>query len=168
MVLEPGASITPPDNPTREGYEFVEWTPPIPETMPDEDVTCVAKWKRNQYTVTLDSQGGTPIGYIKSIYHGDPIVNIPAPTKLGMRFNGWWTEKEGGEILTSATPITQAGTFYAHWMSAKYAIHWNANGGVSSMSVQNLDYGTNIMDLPTAKRHGYTLAGWWTKVNGGS
>lgn len=34
-----------PNNPTREWYEFVWWSPNIPATMPYDDITVVAVWK---------------------------------------------------------------------------------------------------------------------------
>ena len=43
-----GDSITPPPNPTKEGYEFVWWKPEIPATIWYDDVTVVAQWRAVQ------------------------------------------------------------------------------------------------------------------------
>ena len=39
--------ITPPDNPTKNGYTFKWWDKPVPSTMPAEDMTIYAEWERN-------------------------------------------------------------------------------------------------------------------------
>ena len=45
------SSVTAPDDPTRDGYEFAGWSPDVPETMPIDGATCVAQWNINS---TLD------------------------------------------------------------------------------------------------------------------
>lgn len=59
-IYEYKESITPPANPTRTGYTFAGWSPEIPSTMPNNDITCTAQWSINQYTVTWNGNGGTP------------------------------------------------------------------------------------------------------------
>lgn len=44
MTVDYGATITPPEDPTREGYVFTGWEPAIPETMPAKNVTVTAQW----------------------------------------------------------------------------------------------------------------------------
>ena len=39
-----GTEITPPADPTREGYVFAGWSQEIPDTMPDEDLVIEAEW----------------------------------------------------------------------------------------------------------------------------
>lgn len=48
ITLECGAAITAPQNPEKEGYTFIGWTPEIPDTMPDEDITVVAQYEKIQ------------------------------------------------------------------------------------------------------------------------
>lgn len=44
--LIPGEKIILPSDPQREGYEFVGWTPEVPETMPENDVTFLAVYRK--------------------------------------------------------------------------------------------------------------------------
>lgn len=52
ITLDYGSAITPPENPTFEGYVFKSWTPEIPETMPAKDITVVANYEKSEVTVT--------------------------------------------------------------------------------------------------------------------
>ena len=45
--------------PVREGYTFLRWSG-FPATMPDEDISVTAVWRINSYTITFDTDGGTP------------------------------------------------------------------------------------------------------------
>lgn len=45
IFQEVGSPITPPDDPTKEGYTFLGWEPAIPETMPEGGLTVVAQWQ---------------------------------------------------------------------------------------------------------------------------
>ena len=38
--------ITPPANPTKNGYTFKWWEPEVPDTMPAENITIKAKWEK--------------------------------------------------------------------------------------------------------------------------
>ncbi|MBR3438445.1 MAG: leucine-rich repeat protein, partial [Clostridia bacterium] len=42
-----GSAVTPPEDPEYNGYIFVGWDAQIPATMPAEDLTFKAKWKKN-------------------------------------------------------------------------------------------------------------------------
>lgn len=48
ITQEQGTIITPPADPTREGYTFDGWDPVLPETMPVEGLVLKAKWKANE------------------------------------------------------------------------------------------------------------------------
>ena len=48
-----GATVTPPADPTKEGFYFVCWDKGIPETMPEQDLTIKAVWS----TSPVDGSG---------------------------------------------------------------------------------------------------------------
>ena len=51
--------VTAPEAPTWEGHIFRGWDPAVPERMPAEDITCVAQWEVETYTVTIIGDGVT-------------------------------------------------------------------------------------------------------------
>lgn len=78
-------------SPERTGYTFIGWDKAIPETMPDENLTVTARWAINQYTLSLDTDGGTVLKPIELNY-GAEIPKLPEPSKQGYRFLGWSPE----------------------------------------------------------------------------
>ena len=83
-----GTAITAPANPTREGYTFMGWDTEIPTTMPAENMTVIAQWEINQYTITFDTAGGSEIAPITQDY-GTAITAPANPTREGYTFMGW-------------------------------------------------------------------------------
>ena len=83
-----GTAITAPANPTREGYTFMGWDTEIPTTMPAENMTVIAQWEINQYTITFDTAGGSEIAPITQDY-GTAITAPADPTREGYTFIGW-------------------------------------------------------------------------------
>ena len=45
LEFEYESSVTAPANPTKDGYIFKGWSPELPETMPDKDITVSAVWE---------------------------------------------------------------------------------------------------------------------------
>ena len=43
------------------------------------------------------------------------LESLPTPTRGGYDFLGWYTEKDGGEKVTTDTFFTENSTIYAHW-----------------------------------------------------
>lgn len=77
--------------PTREGYTFTGWTPAT-NTMPNEDITLVAQWKINSYTVTWNANGGkfgNETSIEQSYTYGATITAPADPTRIGYTFAGW-------------------------------------------------------------------------------
>ena len=83
-----GADIPVPADPGREGYTFMGWEPALPETMPAHDLTVVAKWQINQYTITFGNTGDTTIDPITQDY-GTPVTAPADPEREGYTFDGW-------------------------------------------------------------------------------
>jgi uncharacterized repeat protein (TIGR02543 family) len=91
--LDYGTTVTAPVSPTRNGYTFVGWEPPLPVTMPAENLTHIAQWTINIYKLEYNAgEGGTVGGrqqLVQEIVHGHdaaPVVAIPAN---GCRFVRW-------------------------------------------------------------------------------
>lgn len=81
--LEYGASITPEDEPQKEGYTFSGWSW-IPQKMPAEDVTIIGTFTVNKYTVTYIIEDN--VFYTEHVEFGAKIVPPSAPEREGYDF----------------------------------------------------------------------------------
>ncbi len=71
--------------------------------------------------VTLDACGGVLAEDEVTVIFGDAYGELPEPTREGYVFDGWYTEKDGGELVEAGTEVSDkaAHTLYAHWTQIK-------------------------------------------------
>ena len=113
----------------RAGYTFAGWYVDSQLTemftldrMSETDITLYAKWTANTYTVTLNANGGSFEGDQNTItiivVFGESYGELPRPAKTGQGFAGWYTQPEGGELV-SRVNIPSDHTLYAQWSEKK-------------------------------------------------
>ena len=71
------------------------------------------------YVVTFNPNKGTVSETSRNVGDGETIGTLPTPTRVEYRFDGWYTELNGGIRITSDTIITSNVTYYAHWSPLK-------------------------------------------------
>ena len=157
QTLDCGVAITVPENPVREGYTFIGWEPAIPEVMPEEDITVVAQWQVNQYTITFDSNEGAEVESITLDYGS--AITAPVPVREGYTFVGWDPE------LPATMPANDLNVT-AQWQINQYTITFIAEGKILKQTVQ--DYNTEIVAPANPTKTGYTFAGWSPKFEKGA
>ncbi|MGA2781930.1 MAG: InlB B-repeat-containing protein [Smithella sp.] len=167
-----------PSVPTKAGYTFVGWftntggagTEFTATTPVTASITVYAFWTANTnpvYTVTFDSQGGTPVGPQHAVSGG--TVTLPAaPTKTGYLFNNWNIKVDGtGAQFTASTTVTGDITVYAQWSSYDYVVTYNSQGGTSVTSQDVISPATTVGTLPAdPTKTNYNFAGWNTQADG--
>ena len=78
-------------------------------------VTCNGSHENQTYTVTFDGNGGRPTNSTMTTT-GKKLASLPIATRSGRySFDGWYTEKNGGTKITTATLFDKDTTVYAHW-----------------------------------------------------
>ena len=72
------------------------------------------------FTVAFDPNGGSCDTASKSVIRGETYGSLPAAKRNGFVFDGWYTAKEGGDLVSAATRVTATGahTLYARWTNA--------------------------------------------------
>lgn len=100
LIARAGAGITLP-TPQRENYVFDGWytqggVAVNYTTMPSDSQTLVAKWKA---MIVFDERGGTEVDDISE--NVGERVTLPATSKDGYIFAGWYTEQ--GDVYTSTS-----------------------------------------------------------------
>ena len=82
-----------------------------------EDITLFAHWTAKSFALIYDANGGSVAPETKTLKFGDSFGTLPAPTRDYYVFDGWYTEADGGELVTAETTPSTAKdiTIYAHW-----------------------------------------------------
>lgn len=98
--VKKGEMIVKPNDPTREGYIFIEWDYKGImfdfTTKVDKDIVLEAVWKQKEkgketYVVKFDTDGGSSIS--NQIVNKGKMVNKPKePTKEGYKFVNWYND----------------------------------------------------------------------------
>ena len=148
------------------------------------DETLYTKWTPNEYTITLDANGGT--GNTESInatYNSASLSSITNPTKMGYTFAGWYSGEGGTGILVINTEgLLQANvdgytgdegvwtaienkTLYAQWTPISYTIKWVVNGDTENPYATTNVEGDGALVLPAAPAapsacSGKVFVGW--------
>ena len=83
-----------------------------------QSVRCVAD-NVHKNLITFNANGGIVEGESttnRRVAEGQTFGTLPEATKEGSTFDGWYTEMDGGTIITDQTVPTGAITYYAHWI----------------------------------------------------
>lgn len=175
MVYEAGSNLSLP-TPTRSGYTFDGWytaetggTRVTSSTPFNKDTVLWAHWTQDivYITVSFDCNGGGQIFNPQKIPTGS-IVSLPAPTRTGYKFMGWYTAQTGGTRVNDSTTFTADTTLWAHWsMDIVFVlISFDGNGNNQSFTTLSVESGASV-PLPAPTRSGYTFDGWYTERTGG-
>ena len=70
-------------------------------------------------TISFDANGGNVSTSSIEVTNGAVIGSMPQPTREGYNFLGWYTQKEGGRLITAETMMDYPSMqkLYAHWES---------------------------------------------------
>ena len=133
------------------------------------DQTLFAQWTEIPQvvmrTVTFDAQGGSEVAS-RTVADGAAVGTLPATSRSGYTFNGWFTAATGGTKISATTTVTANVTYYAQWTQSAtttYTVMFDAKGGTASKTEIKVNEGAQIgTQLPTASRTGYKFNGWFT------
>jgi len=117
----------------------------------------------NAEEIELDLAGGTSEETKSYIVH-DQYTSLPAPTKEGYNFLGWYDEKDN--LIVEGTPVTYKNNkLAAKWAVVTYTLTFNPNGGVVNPTNKQIEYGSTYGSLPTPTKTYYKFLGWYDESN---
>ncbi len=128
---------------------FKEWLPSVAATVPDHDVTYVAQWDMNKYTMCFDANGGEGGCCVTQEYN--TILSAPEVSRSGFAFSGWQP------AVPEKVPGSNA-TYIAQWRVDTHTVTFDANGGSGGWSATR-KYGSELV-APIVSRVGYAFVGW--------
>ena len=144
------------------------WTTFGSLTTQTTNVPLYANWKPNKYTLTFVTGSEQQTENIdKTMDYNQLLGTLPTVTRIGYRFDGWYSEAEGGDLITpeSRMPLGDT-TYYAHWSPVPYAIDYNMQGGTNDERNFTTYYiNSGSITLYPPQRQDYTFIGW-TGTNG--
>ena len=178
IIADYDTRIEAPAAPVKEHYSFLGWY--TDEALTTEfsfntpvtaDMTLYAKWKLNEFTVSFDANGGSSATASKEVIYGEAYGTLPAPTRTGYTFNGWFTTQTGGTKITADTVVTAATnhTLYAQWTVNAFTATWNTGTGytiaVNRTSSPNKGAATGALKSGDAIYYGDVLSITYTKAD---
>ena len=105
----------------RTGYTFKGWLPEVAATVPDEDVSYMAQWEANTYTVSFNPNGGNLNGGAasKGVAFDSAYGELLIPVLEFCSFDGWML---GGAAVVPSTKVAMTAN---HTLVAKWS-RWGA------------------------------------------
>ncbi len=115
---------------------------------------------------------GTNVSTVQVVTPNTPFtLNEVMFLRPGYNFIGWNTNSNGsGTSYPDKAPISgivEALSLYAQWSPITYNVHFDKNGGISSMDDQSFTYDVSKkLSKNTFTKTGYRFTGWNTNSNG--
>ncbi len=178
------------NNPEKAGCTFLGWTGSngnVPEKTlkitkgSTGDRSYKASFEINSYKLIFDANGGLKAPEAKTVKYKEKYGKLDSPTPYNkegytVTFNGWYTEKEGGSLVSEETIMDMSDvTVYAHYSEKinSYKLIFDANGGSNAPVAKELEYGQKYGNLPEPTAYakdGYTVKfnGWYDTKTGGN
>ncbi len=158
-------------NPVRNGYTFAGWYYNgklwvSGTAMPAENITLVAMWTLNSYTVSFSVGDGATGVADQTIYFGFKATKPTDPVRSGYSFGGWMLNESEYDFGTSVEGNI---TLTAKWLPRTYSIDYVLGGGVNASSnpaSYNIESGTIVLADPT--REGFIFLGWYDAEQSGN
>lgn len=158
-------ALTKPADPTRLFYNFDGWYEDQEYTitytfnlMEARNLTLYAKWLPNEFTITLELNGGT--GDTTLIERYTLSIEAPLPEKEGYTFDGWFTDAALTNPYVFSTMPPQNFTLYAKWNINAYTITFESYGGTTYNQIIKI-YNTSMPVIEDPVKEGYTFTGWF-------
>ena len=160
-----GTHLTAPEI-TREGYTLLGWfSGDAPwdfatDTL-TENVTLIARWKADEYTITYNLGGATIQNAPKSYTVESEAFTLPHPTLAHHSFLGWTYEGQSMPVLNVTVQKGSMGAleYTATFRPDTYTVSFFTNGGTAVPSI-TVEYGTKLT-APEVSKTGVDLLGWY-------
>ena len=176
------------------GYTFVGWynssgtrqtTSKTLTITPTEDATYYAYYKANQYSGTINANGGAANQSYTATYKTTSLTIATAPTRTGYNLNGYYKEAACTTLVANTSKALQASTgytnaskqwtntsspaptLYAGWTAKTYSITLDREGATTGSTSVTMTYNSSThssITMPT--KTGYDFGGYWSADNG--
>jgi len=112
QTVKYGKVPTAPDDPERTGYTFVGWNKAFDKIT--YNMTVIAQYTVNTYTVTFNTNGGSNV-VSQKVKYGADADEPDDPTLDGYSFDGWYSDSGFSKAYDFSTEVTANIALYAKW-----------------------------------------------------
>lgn len=148
QTVKEGDDAVLPENPTREGYNFVGWDKSVANIR--EDMEFYADFEQKEYTVIFVNWENQQIE-VKKFKYGDVLVPPEAEQIDGHTFSGW----DCGDISVTQDMVVSA-QYEANEYTVKF-YDWNNN----VIDTQKVKYGETAVTPDEPTESGVNFASWF-------
>lgn len=170
--VEEGENVKKPENPTKEGYNFVGWFIEGEEWSFTRDcvnnnIVLKAKWEKKAYTVTFDAIEGSVSERERVALAGAQIGTLPIPKRENYDFLGWFEEDDTSlsNKITENTIVNDNMSLVARWELAKnlITVEFRPKSGLIDKNAVYIEKGTALGSLlvDPIRDDGATFLGWY-------
>ena len=128
--------------------------------IPIEFTGIVVKGEFENYNIIIDQNNDEEV-IVREITYGNPIGELPTPSREGFKFIKWVDNK--GKEVKPDTIITEAIEVEAEYEIIEYGINYNLDGGNLPSAVTNPEkytVETETYELANPEKDGYVFTGW--------
>lgn len=156
--------------PTRLGFNFDGWylestyttVWKLKEDKVTKDITLHAKWAaKTPFKITFEVNGGNPLSQLERT-EGSQIGNLPAATKTGYMFAGWFLDANFLQPVVPSALVTADIKVYAKFdlTVVNYTVTFNA--GLGEVLPETLTVPSDtLISKPAADYSNHSLIGWF-------
>lgn len=176
LTVEANTTITEPDAPTKDGYNFLGWfsdsnynnsynfANPVVGNL-----NLYAKWAVIQYSITYDLDGGTNGFNPENYTIVTTTILLEEAIKEGYKFDGWFDNDEfvGDAVTEIVIGSTEDITLYAKWSYIQTYSLIILDFFGDELFNESYEYGADLsrFELPSAPDiEGYTFIGWDVEI----
>lgn len=169
MSVQRGTIITKPEDPKKEGYDFLGWFKQASLATAFDfsqpilgNTTIYAGWDILGVQITFEVNGGTEAEPI-FVSYGSELLELDFDLgieKEGHNLVGWFLDAEFEVEVEFGISVIEPFTVYAKWEPASYSVTFVLNYDETWES-QTLLYG-EYLNIEDPIREGFELEGWYT------
>ena len=168
-----------PEAPDRSGYTFEGWYTELEggqkvtansTVIAQDALTLYAHWTKSEILVSFNANGGEVSTTSKKYTVGNEYGSFPEPERSNYKFEGWYTELEGGDKIAESKTVSvdDSTILYAHWSLIKVTVTFNGNGVAVTTKSKSLTVGEQYGSFEKLTREDYNFLGWYTASEGGT
>ena len=101
LKIKEGFDIVPPESPKKVGYDFMGWSPEVPEIMPAQNMTFTAVFEPIKTKISINTPSTTTVSYGFTLNLHANVTDLPEGARVV-----WSMDGSGFELIPSADGMT--------------------------------------------------------------